>query len=189
MRRRAPIDALAIVAAAWLGASGCVISHPDYPASWSPLVGGAACSVLSGTYEDRGVEGETGAGVFRGHAVSLSRILFPGETGRATVVVVTALATDTLEIAAWDGTRLLKSLRLLAAGGDYRCRAGAAEISATALIGEQVAGVQTDTFKLSKAGDGSLVLKHSSSGFGVIVVIPVGGSEDRWYRFKARVDD
>src|SRR5205814_9144076 len=72
-RRRSPIDSLAIAAAAWLGASGCVTSHPDYPASWSPLLEGAACSVLSGTYEDRGVEGQTGAGVFRGHVVSLSR--------------------------------------------------------------------------------------------------------------------
>ena len=35
---------------------------------------------------------------------------------------------------------------------------------------------------------GSLILKHSSSWFGLIVVIPVGGSEDRWYKFKARVD-
>jgi hypothetical protein len=188
VKLRAHAGRLAAAAAAWLGATGCVISHPDYPASWSPPVDGPTCSVLSGTYDDRGVEGETGAAVFRGQAVSLSRILLPGETGRATVVVVTALATDTLEIAAWDGTRLLKSLRLLAASGDYRCRAGAAQISSTALVGEQVPGVQTDAFKLSKAGDGSLVLKHSSSGFGVIVVIPVGGSEDRWYRFKARVD-
>jgi len=188
VRQHASLGRLAAAAAAWLGASGCVISHPDYPASWSPQVEGATCTVLTGTYEDRGVEGDTGAAVVRGQTVSLSRILFPGETARATVVVVTALATDTLEIAAWDGTRLLKSLRLLAASGDYRCRAGAAEISATALIGEQVAGAQTDTFKLSKAGDGSLVLKHSSSGFGLIVVIPVGGSEDRWYKFKARVD-
>ena len=186
MRLRTHAGRLAV--AAWLGASGCTISHPDYPATWSPLVGGSTCSVLTGTYEDRGVEGETGAAVFRGQAVSLSRILFPGETSRATVVVVTALATDTLEIASWDGTRQIKSLRLQAASGEFKCRTGVAEISATALVGEQVAGAQTDAFKLSKAGDGSLVLKHSTSGFGLILVIPVGGSEDRWYRFKARVD-
>ena len=188
MRLRGYAGRIAAAAAAWLGASGCVISHPDYPASWSPLVAGSTCSVLTGTYDDQGIEGETGAPVFRGQTVSLSRILFPGETGRATTVVITALSTDTLEIAASDGTRLLKSLRLLAARRDYRCRAGAAEISATALVGEQVAGGHTDAYKLSKAGDGSLVLKHSTSGFGLILVIPVGGSEDRWYRFKARVD-
>jgi hypothetical protein len=158
VRSRARLARVAAAAAAWLGANGCVISHPDYPASWSPLVGGATCSVLTGTYEDRGVEGETGAGMFRGQAVSLSRMLFPGETS------------------------------LLAASGDYRCRVGAAEISSTALVGEQVTGAQSDAFKLSKAGDGSLVLKHSTSGFGLIVVIPVGGSEDRWFRFKLRVD-
>ena len=188
MRLRPRVASLAAAAGAWLVASGCVISHPDYPASWSPLVGGSTCSVLTGTYEDRGVEGETGAAVFRGQAVSLSRILFPGETSRATVVVVTGLASDTLEIASWDGPRPLKSLRLQAASGDYRCRGGAAEISATALIGEQVTGAHTDHFKLSKAGDGSLVLKHSTSGFGLILVVPVGGSEDRWYRFKARFE-
>jgi hypothetical protein len=165
-----------------------VFSHPEYPASWSPQVGGATCSVLSGTYDDRGIEGETGAAVFRGQAVSLSRILFPGETARATQVVVTALSTDTLEIASLDGTRPLKSLRLLASSGDYRCRAGAAEISTTALIGEQAPGGQSDAFKLTKAGDGSLVLKHSTSGFGMILVIPIGGSEDRWYKFRARAE-
>ncbi|PYM91114.1 MAG: hypothetical protein DME04_20005 [Candidatus Rokuibacteriota bacterium] len=187
MRRRA-IARLTVAAGVWLGASGCVFSHPEYPSSWAAQVGGSTCSVLSGTYEDRGVEGETGASVFRGQAVSLSRHLFPGQTSRATAFVVTALAADTLEIAAWDGPRLVKSLRLLAASGDYRCRAGAAEISATALVGEQVAGVQTDRYRLSKAGDGSLVLKHSSSGFGLILVIPVGGSEDRWYRFNRLAD-
>jgi hypothetical protein len=179
---------LCFVAVACLG--GCVVSHPAYPPAWAPLVRSSACPSLGGTYEDRGIEGETGASVFRSQSVSASRFFFPKDqiARSATTITVSEPEADTVEIVASNRNVSLISRRLVAGHGDFRCRDGTVELSSTQLVGEQVAGVQSDTLQLAKASDGALVLRHASSGFGLIVVVPAGGSEHRWYRFPLHVD-
>jgi hypothetical protein len=181
---------LCSVAIACLTVSGCVVSHPAYPPAWAPLVPSPACPSLGGTYEDRGTEGETGASTFRSLSVSASRFFFPKDqiARQATTITVNEPETDTVEIVASQRNISLISRRYVAARGDFRCRDGTVEFASTQLVGEQVAGVQSDTLQLAKASDGSLVLRHASSGFGLIVVVPAGGSEHRWYRFPPHVD-
>ncbi len=105
----------------------------------------------------------------------------------ATKVTVTGPDAGTVEIAAWDGGRLLTSRRFAATRDEYRCRDHGIEISSKELVGQgQGAGVEWNTIQLGKATDGSLVLKHTNSGVGLIIVFPAGGSESRWYRFKSR---
>jgi hypothetical protein len=182
---------LCFVAIACLTVGGCVVSHPAYPPAWAPLVRSPACPSLGGTYEDRGIEGETGASTFRSQSVSASRFFFPKDqiARSATTITVSEPEADTVEIVASNRNVSLISRRLVAARGDFRCRDGTIEFSSSQLVGaQQVAGVQWDTLQLAKASDGALVLRHASSGVGLIVVVPAGGSEHRWYRFPLHVD-
>jgi hypothetical protein len=182
---------LCSVAIACLTVGGCVVSHPAYPPTWAPLVRSPAGPSLDGTYEDRGIEGETDASTFRDQSVSASRFFFPKDqiARSATTITISEPEADTVEILASHRTVSLISRRFVATLGDFRCRDGTVEFSSTQMVGhEQVAGVQSDTLQLAKARDGSLVLRHVSSGFGPIVVVPAGGSEHRWYRFTPHVD-
>jgi hypothetical protein len=48
---------------------------------------------------------------------------------------------------------------------------------------------ETNAIRLLKSVDGALVVQHTSSAFGLCVIVPCGGSEDKWYRFKPSKGD
>jgi hypothetical protein len=50
--------------------------------------------------------------------------------------------------------------------------------------GGGVIGYQKDSFAFQMAEDGSLILHAKSSGAGVVVIIPVVGSQSKYHRFK-----
>jgi hypothetical protein len=69
--------------------------------------------------------------------------------------------------------------------GEYRCQEGMLRLSRLEGVNrEGVLGVSSEVVYLSKSTDDSLILKHASSGFGIMLLIPAGGSESSWFRFK-----
>jgi hypothetical protein len=44
-------------------------------------------------------------------------------------------------------------------------------------------GYEWDSFQVSKAIDGSLVIRHDSSAVGIVLLIPIVGSQWHWSRF------
>jgi hypothetical protein len=170
--RRTRPSALGL-AALWL--AGCVVSHPDYPASWAPReIPSTGCVSIAGKYSNVG-DG----------AHSASYFLFPRDTklGGANTLAI-AEREGTIEITALWGVETVTAQRRLA-GDEYQCRDGAIELTMReSVAGGQAAGVETNTVRLMKSTDGALVIKHSSSSVGVCLVVPCGGSVDKWYRFK-----
>jgi len=163
-----------VLAPLWL--AGCIVSHPDYPASWSPLAtSSAGCVSVAGRYANVG-EG----------AYSASHFLFPRDTklGGANTLAIAEREGGTIEITASWGTETVTAQRHLAAN-EYRCGEGAIELtSRESVAGGQAAGVETNTVRLMKSMDGALVIKHTASGVGVCVIVPCGASVDKWYRFN-----
>jgi hypothetical protein len=169
--------------------AGCVFSHPEYPTGWAPLeTPDRGCVSISGTYED---EGEPKIAAFP--ASPLHNFLFPRNTrmGGANKVVIAYSAAGIIEIVAWYNDEVVTATRQLSASAnDYQCRDGAVELTMRDFVGGgQAAGMETNTIRLLKSVDGALVVKHTSSAFGLCVIVPCGGSEDKWYRFKPSKGD
>jgi hypothetical protein len=169
--------------------AGCVFSHPEYPTGWAPLeTPGTGCVSISGKYED---EGEPKIAAFP--ASLLHNFLFPRNTslGGANKIVIAYSAAGIIEIAAWYNDEGATATRQLSASAnDYQCRDGAVELTMRDFVGGgQAAGIETNTIRLLKSVDGALVVKHTSSALGLCVIVPCGGSEDKWYRFKPSKGD
>lgn len=111
--------------------------------------------------------------------------------GSANKVVIAYSAAGIIEIVAWYNDEVVTATRQLSASAnDYQCRDGAVELTMRDFVGGgQAAGMETNTIRLLKSVDGALVVKHTSSAFGLCVIVPCGGSEDKWYRFKPSKGD
>jgi hypothetical protein len=182
-----PVRITALVLLA-LSLAGCVISHPEYPTQWAPPEPLAmGCASIAGSYNDAADAVEPKAKVWT--RPSLARtLLSPGETGLplATKVVIAQLASGVIGFSATSDTGgVLATRRLSADANDYQCRDGAIELRKTRKLigGPGVTMMGIDTLRLMKSVDGALVVKHTEAGFGMCVIFPCGGSEDRWYRF------
>ncbi len=157
---------------------GCALSHPAYPADWAPLeASGTSCGSIAGRYEDWGDD-----------AYPASHFLFPrnSKAGAANTLALKESEAGVIEISTWrDTERATTQRRLVASANDYQCRDGVIELSTREFVGGgQAAGIETNAVRLMKSSDGALVIKHTSSGIGVCVIVPCGGSVDKWYRFK-----
>lgn len=73
--------------------------------------------------------------------------------------------------------------RILQRGDHYRCEDGWLLLETSRWVAENVSGFESTTYRFRKTNDGSMVVQVSSSGVGVVFVVPVAGSSTEWYRF------
>ena len=168
--------------------TGCVVlSNPEYPSEWASLQSNYQnCRHIAGTYKNAGErvrEGNWGSSFD-----SLSQLLgrykaWPTAT-RPDRVRIAFAGDETLTTEAWEGNRLVASIRFSANTDDFHCVDASIEFTRSEVVAEQVAGMQSETIRISKASDGSLVLKYSTAGFGLIGgILPAGGNGRSWSRF------
>ena len=169
--------------------AGCI--EADYPGRWPALApASAGCPSIAGRYRNEGERAEP-RGVTS--PVHLTGFLLPDLTASEAASIDTveisepAGAGGVIEIVAVRGGQVVSSRRLLAGQEDFECVDGCIETSSSRWANEQGVGKQWDTDAYCRGVDGSLIVKSTSSGAGVILlVIPVGGSESNWFRFRPR---
>lgn len=174
---------LALVAVAAL--PGCS-SHVAYPVEWGGLssAGGDRCPSLSGVFRNAGeialLEGDSP----RYSSPHLSHYFFAdaAAAARADHVRITGDANVGLTVALLGEEASLAPLTLQRQE-DYRCEEGWLLMKSTHSVAEQVSGFEFVTYRFRKTNDGALVVRISSSGVGVIFVVPVAGSSTEWHRF------
>ena len=160
-----------------------------YPPAWPSLSSEGNCSSISGTYVDSGER--IGENTFE-HA-SLSSALghyksqpFAFPTDR--VRISFGDGDDVMEVKVWTMDRPVGTIRFSRVAGDFKCYWGSIEISRSEfLAGAMVAGSETEAIRVSKAVDGSLILRRSDSAYGVAGgVIPIVATRVvSWSRFAA----
>jgi len=170
-----------------LSMSACVyVGGQAYPSAWPAQTNHGGCSLIAGTYADAGER--IGANSFGfdslssafGHYKSLP---FPPPTDWV-AISFGGDAVMNVKVGAKD--RDAGAMQFSANAGEFKCQWGAIEISSSkSSAAEQVAGWEFDTILLSKASDGSLILKRSSSALGVTGgFIPIIATDTvSWSRF------
>ena len=185
-----------MIRSAWLLPAGALLAaalagcaEADYPGRWPALAPASAdCPSIAGHYRNEGERAES-SGV--NWPVRLTGFLLPelaaSEAASIDGVDISEPAAGVIEIAAVRGGQVVQSRRLLAGEQGYACVDGCIETSSSRWANEQGVGKQWDTDAYCRGVDGSLIVKSTSSGAGVILlVIPVGGSESSWFRFRPR---
>ena len=66
---------------------------------------------------------------------------------------------------------------------DYRCEDGWLLLASSRWIAEQLSSFESITYRFRKTYEGAMVVQVSSSGVGVVFVVPVAGSLTEWHRF------
>lgn len=169
--------------------AGCI--EADYPGRWPALAPASGdCPSIAGRYRNEGERGESTGVTWPVHLTGFLMPELP-DSEAATIDTVEisepAGAGGVIEIAAVRGGQVVSSRRLLAGQQEYECVDGCIETSSSRWANEQAVGKQWDTDAYCRGVDGSLIVKSTSSGAGVILlVIPVGGSESNWFRFRPR---
>jgi hypothetical protein len=191
------------IVAALVCVAGCSVI-PEYPPNLPELTQAdttvGACPDIAGRFADAG-QGFSPEGKARGEA-SLTQLLQARDPEGRTpplpdLVVVTGPAKGILELQFFQGDQLLATLRRLespaaAVGSVYPATyAGnrgfvllGLESSLTGAAG--IGGfVSDESLWLRKAVDGSLIVLHRTMGAGVVVIVPVWGRTNVWYRFPS----
>lgn len=165
--------------------SGCVHSHERYPVEWGapPSPPAEGCRQIEGRYRDRG---ESAAEP--GDPGSLAALF--GEEGHGATHVSFSMPTDeVLEVTVRAGTEpvLTKTLKR---GKHFSCEGGRLRLSGWNFTeGNVVFGVGRTTRSFT-ASDDHLVAEVKETGGGIVfIVIPLGYSESRWYRFARERDE
>lgn len=175
---------------------GCVIHRPDYPAGWPALDTAVVdhCSALAGIYKEFGESAEPYPYIVDGKPVQvaprLSTYLFPYPPPHG-IAVTNRLALSffepgVLQISAYENQRLVAKHLYSEKESAYECHGNYATILIHRGLDRSGAlAYESTTMHLYKAADGSLALRTDSSGFGLYLIIPAGGSDAQWYRFES----
>ncbi len=183
--------------------AGCAIL-PEYPAALPELTRAdievGVSPDISGRYADQG-QGFSPGGESVGE-ISLTRLLGVRAPDGSVlsdvdVVVITGPANRVLEVQSFQGEKLLGRLGrpesdAASVGSAYpETYAGNKgfvflPLETTHAGAPGVGGYATDeSLWVRKAVDGSLIVLHRNAGAGVVVIVPVWGHNDVWYRFPA----
>ena len=161
---------------------GC-FSHPKYPQNWSSVQKETKCPDIGGHYKNRG-ETETN-GEYKPYLYS---ILFGGETKdiRSVKSIKIYQKTNELLFEAYANGSLFKS-RVAKINPDD-CGDGFIQINVPepegAINRDGVVGYTWEAIRISKDMQGNLIIRNDSSGVGIVLLIPVAGSQWSWYRFS-----
>lgn len=166
---------------------GC-ITYPNYPSSWASLESAQQdCLSINGVYKNRGDWSRSGGGagylaprLFRDINSSDLDIFSVDTTLSRGVdrVEVAVTKEGTLEVTAFDLSRVVRRQQFFASKDEYRCNNGNIEI---ALFVVGMMGARQESVVLSKSIDGALVVKGEAAGL-IFFVLPFAGNE--WTRFK-----
>src|SRR5437764_4251322 len=150
-----------------------------YPVPWPALVssGDGHCPDLTGRYTDRGETFDSP------HWISLSGLLL---SVRAAQVEISLSDSGELRIHGWTDHGSAGTKSLARSAGDFDCDGLRVTLRREAewVNREGVVGRQSRVLQLSKAVDGSLVIRDEGSGFGFLFFIPIVGTQTLWHRFR-----
>jgi len=170
-----------LASALWLTA--CVF-HQSYPSPWAARSEG--CEDVAGIYLDAGERwAQSVPFPFTGTVVttrSLSGLLLgAGEYGKPFRVQLTQRDPHTLELRLWVDDNVGSHYSL-----QYRCTPQGVEVRLPARwVTQGLAVVRTwRLLYLTKDTDGDLIAKAEYHAYGAVLILPVVGKGDNWYRFK-----
>lgn len=172
--------------------TACAFSFPDYPERWAaPLDAPDVCATLAGSYENLGAFGNRDEYTGK-EKPQLRYFLFENaKTLNELDRIEFAFGPDSvLRVRALDGEKLLRETSFSEKARTLNCSTDSAEIRSysgvTHTAGNPLIGYEQYAVSLLKAKDGALVVKTSSSGYGMAYfIVPAGGSVRSWYRFPA----
>ncbi|MDR9440295.1 MAG: hypothetical protein RI841_12520 [Halomonas sp.] len=174
-----------LVLAAIVVAPGCS-SHGIYPVEWGDLspAAGDSCPLLTGMYQNGGERAVPEGGSPQYSPPYLTSYFFAdtAAAARAKRVRITGDANAVLTVEALGKDASLEP-RILQRQDHYRCEDGWLLLESSRWVAEQVSGFESMTYRFRKTNDGALVVQVSSSGVGVVFVVPVAGSSTEWHRF------
>ncbi|TXH66193.1 MAG: hypothetical protein E6Q88_12485 [Lysobacteraceae bacterium] len=160
-----------------LSLSGCVMmSHADRPSGWpAPVDNGALCDLLPGLYRNTGVSSQAGA-----QPTSTSRLF--GKATEATHVRLRMHDQRTLSFVAEQEGRPVAERRV-----DVDCSKAFVPFGperAERLVNEGGAfGYTRDSYRLQPARNGDVTVRSANFTTGIMLLIPVAGSESDWALF------
>jgi hypothetical protein len=150
-----------------------------YPSAWSPLVTEPGCKSISGTYLNRG----EAAGKY---STFLSDWLVRSgsqEKNRLSSYQQLSIILDHKNQIVISGLNEDGSSDQLVNIENHECREGSISFNFSGVHnGDNVASLESSWRHLHKSGD-YLVVESTSSGVGIVLLIPVVGSANNWARF------
>ena len=168
--------------------SGCIYMQ-SYPDKWSPreVSAGSSCPDISGNFANAGYAGESGGAKVPTKLAYF--VLDPGFTGDTDAIVAADQVElraegDEIAVVVRDGARDLYTRTIRR---PMTCDKGEIKLadpqSPGATSTEGVVGVLNSTLYLSRAEDGSLLIRRAVAGAGVGVFIPFVAAGWDWSRF------
>jgi hypothetical protein len=137
---------------------------------------------VAGLYLGDGVRGDP----FAAHS-SLGRLLLGRETGRGLVFEIFQHGADSLTVIAREGEREAARRSFSRRRGDLRATPSGVRISLgwRAYLGRNLgAGASRRAVLLTKASDGSLMVREDELAVGVLFLVPFTGTLRSWHRFS-----
>lgn len=165
--------------------TGCS-SHGVYPVEWGSLSRGEGdgCPSLAGVYWNAGERAVPAGGSPQYSPPYLSSYFFADTAAgaRATRVRIRGDANAELTVAAL-GEGVSLAPRLLTQQVHYRCEDGWLLLESSRWMAEQVSGFESMTYRFRRTNDGAMAVQVSTSGVGVVFVVPIAGRSTEWHRF------
>ncbi len=160
--------------------AGC-ISISSYPTDWPQIAQGSAdaCPQVSGSYrnvgERRGAPGRS----------YLAYQFFPksASSTRADRVVIEMPDPNTVSIRTMSGVGVLNESTLTREKKEFLCEEGFLAIRKGWSGMSEALGVSNETIYLARSQDGSLMVKETSAGIAIAIIIPIPGLVTTWSRY------
>lgn len=175
--------------------TACVFKDPtDYPIGWGGTIyiDDNNIHLLEGTYESTGLHAYRSSIEEGTRYTNLAYLLFENKPSKylddfdkdkQSDSVSLKIINDDIVIKAYKNRKLLKQ-RVLH-GNQYSIKDGWLTIES---IGASTVVVATEfekeVYQISINNNGDLIFRNTASGFGLLLVLPMGGYGERWYRFK-----
>ena len=171
---------------------GCAaIDKASYPSEWPAIVSGRdSCGSINGRYESRAAS-YTYPHPHRDHFLSLA--MLPVDSYRLIEAVSLEYGDDnSLKVIGYSGNGApLKKYTYTAGSGFFACSDGILVLDPARKPDREHAsdnplvGTNSEEIALTKAQDGSLVMRSSASAVGMaFLLIPVYADTEHWYRFE-----
>lgn len=167
--------------------TGC--TSENYPDHWPPRRQLAdACVALSGSYANKGFD--TGKEFVESRRPKLHKFLFKDPTGLDEVDrIKMEIGEDrVLRVSALRDSKVVGGTEYSEKDSTLNCDESGAKIDlyrgASTRKGTAIVGYEFETVTVSKATDGSMLVKKSMGVYGLVYfIVPLGAEDERWYRF------
>ena len=176
------------VFAAALVCTSCASQHQPFPSNWAAPARGSGdhCPEISGVYRN---EGETPDGKVANRLMSrwfqnAYDLPLPIESWKhVSKVSILQTGNDLIQISGLSSSAVLFSTSLSKSAGDFHCADGWVKVKGSNLVAVSSAFMKTkETRGFSKAG-AYLVEMIEAESFGMMLIVPVGGSGTYWFRY------